>query len=78
MKDGEPCTSRGCKHGSGGGYAKTTDERKYGVALVLHHAALPSVWNIREKHLQHFDAWASTFGETVTALEIAPEGTDTA
>lgn len=22
-----------CKHGSGGGYAKTTDERKYGVAL---------------------------------------------
>ena len=27
-----------------------------------------------EKHLQHFDAWASTFGETVTALEIAPEG----
>nr|WP_330391044.1 helicase-related protein [Lachnoclostridium phocaeense] len=27
-----------------------------------------------EKNLQHFDAWASTFGETVTALEIAPEG----
>ena len=25
--------------------------------------------------LQHFDAWASTFGETVTALELAPEGT---
>ena len=24
--------------------------------------------------LQHFDAWASTFGETVTALELAPEG----
>ena len=24
--------------------------------------------------LQHFDAWASTFGETVTAIEIAPEG----
>ena len=28
------------------------------------------------KHnLQHFDAWASTFGETVTAIELAPEGT---
>ena len=26
--------------------------------------------------LQHFDAWASTFGETVTALELAPEGTN--
>ena len=24
--------------------------------------------------LQHFDAWASTFGETITALELAPEG----
>ena len=29
---------------------------------------------LTEKNLQHFDAWASTFGETVTALEIAPEG----
>ena len=26
-------------------------------------------------NLQHFDSWASTFGETITALEIAPEGT---
>ncbi len=25
--------------------------------------------------LQHFDAWASTFGETATAIELAPEGT---
>lgn len=25
--------------------------------------------------LQHFDAWASIFGETITALELAPEGT---
>ena len=28
-----------------------------------------------EKELLHFDAWASTFGETVTAIELAPEGT---
>ena len=26
--------------------------------------------------LQHFDSWASTFGETITALELAPEGTN--
>ena len=26
--------------------------------------------------LQHFDAWASTFGETITALELSPEGTN--
>ena len=28
-----------------------------------------------ENNLQHFDAWASTFGETVTAVELTPEGT---
>ena len=27
-----------------------------------------------KNHLQHFDAWASTFGETVSAIELAPEG----
>ena len=30
---------------------------------------------LREKGLQHFDCWASTFGETTTAIELAPEGT---
>ena len=30
---------------------------------------------LRGQGLQHFDAWASTFGETVTAIELAPEGT---
>lgn len=29
---------------------------------------------LRSKGLQHFDAWASTFGETITAIELAPEG----
>ena len=29
---------------------------------------------LRRNGLQHFDAWASTFGETVTAIELAPEG----
>lgn len=28
-----------------------------------------------DRNLQHFDAWAATFGETVTAIELAPEGT---
>ena len=31
---------------------------------------------LSQNGLQHFDAWASTFGETVTALELAPEGTN--
>lgn len=30
---------------------------------------------LRQQGLQHFDCWASTFGETVTAIELAPEGT---
>ncbi len=30
---------------------------------------------LRENGLQHFDSWASTFGETITAIELAPEGT---
>ena len=29
---------------------------------------------LQQKGLSHFDAWASTFGETVTAIEMAPEG----
>ena len=30
---------------------------------------------LKEKGLSHFDAWASTFGETITTIELAPEGT---
>ena len=30
---------------------------------------------LEKRHLQQFDAWASNFGETVTAIELSPEGT---
>ena len=30
---------------------------------------------LQQKGLTHFDCWASTFGETTTAIELAPEGT---
>lgn len=29
---------------------------------------------LKKMHLQHFDSWASTFGETITAIELNPEG----
>eukprot|EP01041_Mallomonas_annulata_P022822 gene22822-43199_t len=29
---------------------------------------------LRRRHLQHFDSWAATFGEPVTAMELAPDG----
>ena len=31
--------------------------------------------SLKKNHLEHFDAWASTFGETQSAFELAPEGT---
>lgn len=41
----------------------------YTMMRYLQHDA------IRGKGLAHFDCWASTFGETQTAIELAPEGT---
>ena len=29
---------------------------------------------LKEMGLNHFDSWASTFGETITAIELSPEG----
>lgn len=31
--------------------------------------------DLKKNSLEHFDNWASTFGETITAIELAPEGT---
>ncbi len=42
----------------------------YSVQRYLQYDALA------RNGLQHFDAWASTFGETITALELSPEGTN--
>ena len=41
----------------------------YTIQRYLQYAEL------QHRGLQHFDAWASTFGETVTAVELKPEGT---
>lgn len=40
----------------------------YTMMRYLQHGTL------RQKGLTHFDQWASTFGETTTAIELAPEG----
>ncbi len=39
----------------------------YTMQRYLQYSAL------EKNNLQHFDSWASTFGETVTAIELAPE-----
>ena len=66
ITNGEPCALRG---------ARTVRE---GVGT----AGLPHTMQrylqqdlLRRKDLSHFDNWASIFGETVTAIELAPEGT---
>ncbi len=41
----------------------------YTMQKYLQYSAL------KRNDLLHFDAWASTFGETVTAIELSPEGT---
>jgi len=41
----------------------------YTMMRYLQHGTL------QKKGLAHFDCWASTFGETTTAIELAPEGT---
>ena len=78
MKDGEPCTSRGVStvlegvtprpRTKGSMAWRFLPYELYTMQRYLQYGTLV------EKNLQHFDAWASTFGETVTALEIAPEG----
>ena len=80
MKDGEPCTSRGVSTVLEGVTPRPLTKGSmawrflpyelYSVQRYLQYDTL------MQNGLQHFDSWASTFGETVTALELAPEGTN--
>src|SRR5699024_10265829 len=79
MKDGEPCTSRGVStvlegvtprpRTKGSMAWRFLPYEMYTMQKYLQHDTLQG------NDLLHFDAWASTFGETVTAIELAPEGT---
>jgi N12 class adenine-specific DNA methylase len=40
----------------------------------VHHAALFAAGGFEKAQLHHFDSWAATFGEPVTAMELAPDG----
>ena len=79
MKDGEPCTSRGVStvlegvtprpRTKGSMAWRFLPYELYTIQRYLQYKTL------QEHDLQHFDAWASSFGETVTAVELTPEGT---
>lgn len=57
------------------GSVRVTAKRN-NVPTVSSSAKLIAYGDPNLQDLQHFDSWASTFGETVTALELAPEGTN--
>ena len=79
MKDGEPCTSRGVStvlegvtprpRTKGSMAWRFLPYEMYTIQRYLQYNTL------KEHGLEHFDSWASTFGETITAIELAPEGT---
>ena len=78
MKDGEPCTSRGVSMVLEGVTPRPLTKGSmawrflpyelYTIQRYLQHDRL------QEMGMGHFDCWASRFGETTTALELAPEG----
>ena len=78
MKDGEPCTLRDVSTVLEGVTPRPLTKESmawrflpyemYSVQRYLQYDTLA------RNGLQHFDSWASTFGETVTALELSPEG----
>ena len=79
MKDGEPCTSRGVSTVLEGVTPRPLTKGSmawrflpYGLYTVMRYLQYST---LQQKNLTHFDSWTSTFGETTTAIELAPEGT---
>lgn len=79
MKDGEPCTSRGVSTVLEGVTPRPRTKGSMAWRFLpyeLYTIQRYLQYNTLVKNgLQHFDAWASTFGETITAVELTPEGT---
>ena len=78
MKDGEPCTSRGVSTVLEGVTPKPLTKGSMAWRFLpyeLYTMQRYLQYNMLQEHgLESFDAWASTFGETTTAMELTPEG----
>ena len=78
MKDGEPCTSRGVSTVLEGVTPRPRTKGSMAWRFLPYELYTMQRYlqvDLLEKtHLSHFDNWASIFGETVTAIELAPEG----
>ena len=79
MKDGEPCTSRGVSTVLEGVTPRPLTKGSMAWRFLpyeMYTIQRYLQYDLLEEHgLENFDAWASTFGETVSAIELAPEGT---
>ena len=79
MKDGEPCTSRGVSTVLEGVTPRPLTKGSmawrflpYELYTIMRYLQYDT---IQKMGLGHFDSWAAAFGETVTAIELSPEGT---
>ena len=78
MKDGEPCTSRGVSTVLEGVTPRPRTKGSMAWRFLPYELSTMQRYLqysiLKSKGIVNFDAWASTFGETVTAIELAPEG----
>ena len=78
MKDGEPCTLRGVSTVLEGVTPRPLTKGSTAWRFLPYELYTMQRYlqydELKKMHLQHFDSWASIFGETVTAIELNPEG----
>lgn len=79
MKNGEPCTSRGVSTVLEGVTPRPLTKGSmawrflpYELYTIMRYLQYDT---LQKLGLGHFDSWAAAFGETVTSIELAPEGT---
>lgn len=79
MKDGEPCTSRGVSTVLEGVTPRPRTKGSmawrflpYELYTIMRYLQYDT---LQKLGMEHFDSWAASFGETVTAIELSPEGT---
>ena len=79
MKDGEPCTSRGVSTVLEGVTPRPLTKGSMAWRFLPYELYTNMRYlqygTLQKLGLGHFDAWAASFGETQTAIELAPEGT---
>lgn len=78
MKDGEPCTSRGVSTVLEGVTPRPRTKGSMAWRFLPYELYTMQRYlqyeSLKKNNLEHFDSWASTFGETQSSFELSPEG----